>query len=202
MDVSGIARDIVRREGGFVDDPDDPGGATKHGVTVGTLRRLGLDLTGDGRVGVADVRAMTPERAAAIFVREYHDRPGIALLPEALRPSVFDFYVNAGSAAVRVLQELLTEMGEPLVVDGIIGPLTAGAAHRALARAPAHLADAYGIARREWYYALARRRPRLRKFARRRDGGKGGWILRAEEFVAERFRLTSAEHRERVAGWG
>ncbi|MGR3540204.1 MAG: holin-associated N-acetylmuramidase [Hasllibacter sp.] len=202
MDVESIAREIVRREGGFVDDPDDPGGATKHGVTIGTMRRLGLDLTGDGRVDVADVHAMTPARAAAVFVREYHDRPGIGRLPGALRPGVFDFYVNAGSAAVRVLQELLTEMGEPLVADGAIGPLTAGAAHRAAARAPDHLADAYGIARRDWYYRLADRRPRLRKFARRRDGGKGGWILRAEEFVAERFRLTAGEHRERVASWG
>ena len=202
MDVESIADEIVRREGGFVDDPDDPGGATKHGVTIGTMRRLGLDLTGDGRVSVADVRAMTPERAAAIFVREYHDRPGIGRLPDALRPGVFDFYVNAGSAAVRVLQELLTEMGEPLVADGVIGPLTAGAAHRMAVRAPDHLADAYGIARRDWYYRLADRRPRLRKFARRRDGGKGGWIVRAEEFVAQRFRLSAAEHRKRVAAWG
>ena len=202
MDVESIADEIVRREGGFVDDPDDPGGATKHGVTIGTMRRLGLDLTGDGRVDAADVRAMTPDRAARLFVREYHDRPGIGLLPAVLRPGVFDFYVNAGSAAVRVLQELLGEMGEPLVVDGVIGPLTAGAAHRAAAAAPDHLPDAYGIARRDWYYRLADRRPRLRKFARRRDGGKGGWILRAEEFVAERFRLSAAEHGRRVASWG
>lgn len=202
MDVIAIADQIVRREGGFVNDPDDPGGATKHGVTIHTMRRLGLDLTGDGRVDVGDVRAVTPGRARDVFVREYHDRPGIGRLPEALRPCAFDFYVNAGSAAVRVLQELLTEVGEPLVIDGIIGPLTAGAAHRAMARAPDHLADAYGIARREWYYALADRRPRLRKFARRRDGGKGGWIRRAEEFVAARFHLTAAEHARRTASWG
>ena len=39
-----IAKEIVAREGGFVDDPDDPGGATNWGVTIGTLRRLGIDL--------------------------------------------------------------------------------------------------------------------------------------------------------------
>jgi lysozyme family protein len=48
--VRDIAGDIVAREGGFVDDPDDPGGATKHGVTIHTMRRLGLDLDGDGDV--------------------------------------------------------------------------------------------------------------------------------------------------------
>jgi hypothetical protein len=46
--------------------------------------------------------------------------------------------------------------------------------------APAHIADAYGIARRSYYYRLADRRPASRKYARRRDGGKGGWIARAE----------------------
>ena len=45
-----MADEIVAREGGYVNDPDDPGGATNYGVTIHTMRRLGLDLTGDGRV--------------------------------------------------------------------------------------------------------------------------------------------------------
>jgi lysozyme family protein len=44
--VESIAAEIVRREGGFVNDPADPGGATNHGVTIHTMRRLGLDLNG------------------------------------------------------------------------------------------------------------------------------------------------------------
>ena len=39
--VRELAREIVAREGGFVNDPDDPGGATKYGVTIHTMRRLG-----------------------------------------------------------------------------------------------------------------------------------------------------------------
>ena len=57
--VRQIAEGIVAREGGFVDDPDDPGGATTHGVTIHTMRRLGIDLTGDGRVDTADVRRLS-----------------------------------------------------------------------------------------------------------------------------------------------
>ena len=60
--VESIAAEIVRREGGFVNDPDDPGGATNHGVTLATLRGLKADLTGDGRVDVADVKALTRRR--------------------------------------------------------------------------------------------------------------------------------------------
>ena len=37
-----IALEIIRREGGFVNDPSDPGGATKHGVTIHTLRAPGM----------------------------------------------------------------------------------------------------------------------------------------------------------------
>lgn len=199
--VKDIAREIVAREGGYVNDPADPGGATNHGVTLGTLRRLGLDLTGDGRVTEADVRRLSRAEAERIFVEHFFRRPRIADLPEVLQASVFDMYVNAGANAVKVLQRLLNEMGGDLVVDGVIGPMTVAAAHRAARRDAVLLADAYGIARRNYYYALADARPASRKYACRRDGGKGGWITRAEEFISPRFHLSEAEHRERTASW-
>lgn len=199
--VEELAHEIVAREGGFVDDPDDPGGATKHGITIHTLRRLGLDLTGDGRVDARDVARISVPQAVDIYVTQYHRRPGIAALPEVLQPSVFDMYVNAGPQAVRLLQRLLTDMGFPCDPDGVIGPATIRAAQLAYEAAPAHLADAYGIARRNFYYALADARPASRKYARRRDGGKGGWIARAEEFISPRFHLSDAEHQRRTAAW-
>ena len=66
--VQSLAEEIVAREGGFVNDPADPGGATNYGVTLGTLRRLGLDVTGDGQVTEADVRNLSREKAVEIFV--------------------------------------------------------------------------------------------------------------------------------------
>lgn len=199
--VSKIAADIVAREGGFLNDPDDPGGATNHGVTIGTLRRLGLDVTGDARIDVADVRRLTRAQAVEIYIEHYFRRPGLAALPDSLHASVFDMYVNAGNNAIKVLQRLLTDMGYPCDPDGAVGPQTIRAAQTAADAAPSHLADAYGIARRNYYYALADSRPASRKFARRRDGGKGGWIARAEEFIAPRYHLTEAQHRARVAKW-
>ncbi|MEL6169034.1 MAG: holin-associated N-acetylmuramidase [Pseudomonadota bacterium] len=199
--VSDIADEIIAREGGFVNDPDDPGGATKFGVTVHTMRRLGLDLDRDGDVDAADVHRLTRGRARAIFIRYYFHQPRIADLPEVLHATVFDMYVNAGPNAVKILQRLVTRMGYPATADGVIGPITIQAVERAAAAAPSHIADAYGIARRNYYYRLADRRPASRKFARRRDGGKGGWIRRAEEFIAPRYHLTEAAHRARVAAW-
>jgi lysozyme family protein len=199
--VQSIAAEIVRREGGYVNDPDDPGGATNLGVTIGTLRRLGLDLDGDGKVDEADLRRLSPEQAVDIYVRHYFVGPKLNLLPEPLQASVFDMQVNAGSNAVRLLQELLAAFGDPVTADGAVGPQTAQASHAAMERAPEHLVDAYGIARRNYYYRVADRRPASRKYARARDGGKGGWILRAEEFIAGRFHFTRAQHERRVAAW-
>lgn len=200
--VSEIAREIVAREGGYVNDPDDPGGATNYGVTIHTMRRLGLDLNGDGRVSAQDVRQLTRQQAEEIFINHYFRRPGIARLPEPLQASVFDMYVNAGANAVKILQRLLRQMGQQLDVDGAIGPHTVAATNAAYAAAPNHLVDAYGIARRNYYFRLADKRPASRKYARTRAGGKGGWIKRAEEFISARYHLTPAQFQERVAAWG
>jgi len=200
--VRDIADEILDREGGYVNDPDDPGGATNHGVTIHTMRRLGLDLDGDGAVTAEDVRRLSREQAREIFIKRYFRRPQIDRLPEALQASVFDMYVNAGAGAVRILQRLVGQMGHPVVVDGAIGPQTLAAVAKAAAQAPDHIADAYGIERRNYYYRLADARPASRKYARRRDGGKGGWILRAEAFLSPKYHLSDAEHRARVASWG
>ncbi|MCR8547351.1 holin-associated N-acetylmuramidase [Salipiger sp. P9] len=201
-EVRQIAEEIVAREGGYVNDPDDPGGATNYGVTIHTLRRLGLDLDGDGDVDARDVQRLSRVQAVEIFIQHYFARPRIAELPEVLHATVFDMYVNAGGNAVKILQRLLAEMGEPVTVDGAIGPQTIAAAARAYGKAPGHLADAYGIARRNYYFALADARPASRKYARTRAGGKGGWIRRAEEFISPHFHLSEAQFRARVASWG
>jgi lysozyme family protein len=199
--VQQLAQEIVAREGGWVHDPADPGGATNHGVTLATLRGLRLDLDDDGQVTEADLRRLSPAQAAQVFLRHYYLAPRIDKLPAVLQPSVFDMQVNAGSQAIRLLQKLLTEMGYPCAADGVLGPKSIAAARAAAQAAPDHIADAYGIARRNYYYALADARPASRRFARRRDGGKGGWITRAEEFVSPAYRLTDAQHRARTAAW-
>ncbi len=199
--IDQIAEGIVAREGGYVNDPDDPGGATNYGVTIHTMRRLGLDLNRDGTVTEQDVRVLTRQQAVAIFVDHYFNRPRIADLPEPLHATLFDMYVDAGANAVRILQRLLQDMRIQVTVDGVIGPQTITATQQGYAAATGHFVDAYGIARRNYYYALADNRPASRKYARRVDGGKGGWITRAEEFISPRYHLTDQQHRERTAGW-
>lgn len=200
--VKQIAQEIVAREGGFVNDPDDPGGATQYGVTQATLARLGLDLDRDGDVDVSDVRQLTRSQAVDIFIESYFYKAMLDRLPEVLQPSVFDMNVNAGSYGLRILQQVLSLFECAVTVDGVIGPKTQAAAHLAFRKAPHHLADAYAIARRNYYYALADKRPQSRKYARKRDGGKGGWITRAEHFMSPKYHFTANQHLERTRAWG
>ena len=199
--VNEIASAIVAREGGYVNDPADPGGATKYGVTIGTMKRLKIDVNRDGRVDEADVSALSRPQAETIFIEHYFRRPGIARLPASLHASVFDMYVNAGTNAVRILQRMVTKMGFPTQDDGAIGPKTVSAVAAAHAAAPRHISDAYGIERRNYYYALGDTRPASRKFARSRNGGKGGWITRAEEFIAPGYHFSAADHAKRTSRW-
>ncbi len=95
--VREIAQAIVGREGGYVNDPDDPGGgATNFGVTIHTMRGLGLDLDRDGDIDVRDVRLLRRDQAVDIFVQHYFHKPKLQQLPDALHATVFDMYVNAG----------------------------------------------------------------------------------------------------------
>lgn len=196
-----IAKTIVGREGGYVNDPDDPGGATKYGVTIRTMRGLGMDLDGDGRVTAADVKLLTRAQAEDIFLRHYFYGPRIHELPEEIQSTVFDMQVNAGGNAIKILQRLLSRMGFPCSVDGALGPQTIGAAREAHRKAGRALYNSYGAARRSYYMDLARRRPSSRKYAQRRNGGKGGWITRAEEFIDPEYHWTDAQFQQEVAKW-
>ena len=192
-DIEKITAEIVRREGGFVNDPDDPGGATKYGVTIHTLRAL------RGSATVADVKALT--EAVAIFKGQYFERPKINQLPAPLQASVYDMQVNAGANAIKILQRLTADFGVKLAVDGVLGPKSIGAIDRIHRKAGAQFVDAYGIARRNYYFRIGDRRAASRKYCVTRKGGKGGWITRAEEFIRARYHLNQEDFEKRIATW-
>jgi len=171
-DVRALAHEIVRSGCDFVNDPQDPGGATNHGVTIHTMRRLGLDLNKDGAITSADVRCLTRAQAVEVFITHDFVGPRIAHLPKSLQESVFDMYVNAGSNAVKILQRLIRNFGFDCAVNGVIGPLTIAAAARAFDAVPDHMNDAYAIERRNYDFRLADKRPTSRKYARTWQGAK------------------------------
>lgn len=205
ISVQDIATDIVAREGGYVNDPDDPGGPTKYGVTIHTMRRLGLDLDRNGVINSNDVKLLTVSQAVKIFVEQYFRKTGIWRLPEDLQATVFDMNVNAGGNSIKILQRLVNhiDLSTPAIAaDGALGPKTAAKVQRAYDRMGSDLIDAYGIERRNYYFRIADRRVGFRKYARTRAGGKGGWIKRAEEFISAKHHMTQSEFKARTARWG
>ena len=105
-------------EGGYSNNPADPGGETMWGVT----RRV---ATQEGYVG--DMRALPRDTAKAIYRKRYWEPLRADSLPDALKYSLFDAAVNSGvSQAVKWLQRAM-DVGD----DGVLGPLTLDAAQRA-----------------------------------------------------------------------
>ncbi|MEM8791603.1 MAG: glycoside hydrolase family 108 protein [Pseudomonadota bacterium] len=109
-------------EGGFVDHPRDPGGATNKGIIQRTYdayrTRQGLETR--------TVRLITDEEVQAIYRNQYWNTIRGDELPSGLDLAIYDFGVNSGpSRAVRFLQEILG-----VAADGIIGDITLGAIAR------------------------------------------------------------------------
>jgi len=109
---------ILAHEGGYVDHPSDPGGATNLGVTIGVLSEwLGRHAT------KAEVRALTKESVAPIYEKNYWQAAGCDKLPKGVDYLTFDIAVNSGvKRAKRFLQE-----AAGVVADGAIGPKTLAA---------------------------------------------------------------------------
>lgn len=102
---------LLGHEGGFVDHPSDPGGATNWGVTERVARANGYQ---------GDMRQLPVEFAKGIYKRMYWDAVRADDLPDRLRYSVFDAAVNSGPRqAIIWLQRAIGADG-----DGKIGPQT------------------------------------------------------------------------------
>ena len=107
---------LLRHEGGFSDHPDDPGGATRFGVTEAVAREVGYR---------GDMRELPLELAKRIYLERYWKPVRADELPPGVRYALFDAAVNSGPRqAVKWLQRAA---GVP--DDGVLGPKTLAAAH-------------------------------------------------------------------------
>jgi len=133
---------VLKSEGGFVNNPKDPGGMTNLGVTnVVWEEYLGHP------VGEADMRALTPEKVAPMYKRKYWDACKCDALPAGVDYLVFDFAVNAGvGRSAKILQRAL---GVP--EDGAIGPTTL---HNVSVMDRGELIARFSEAKEEFYKSL------------------------------------------------
>ncbi len=146
---------VLHHEGGYVNDPKDPGGETNFGVA----KRSHPDV---------DIKNLTKEGAIEIYKEVYWDRNKVESLSEDLRHIYFDMCVNQGRGrAVKILQKAANAKGANLKVDGGMGPMTIAAMNGVeLDRVRAY--------RVKYYADLVTRKPDLEKFY-------FGWFRRALE---------------------
>jgi len=134
---------VLKHEGGFVDHPKDPGGATNMGVTLGTYEQwMGRSVT------IAEMKALTADDVAPIYRKNYWDRVRGDDLPSGVDWSVFDWAVNSGpSRSAKALQKIVM-----VTRDGAIGPKTLYAVAN---QEPDKIIDAMHTARQRFYERLS-----------------------------------------------
>jgi lysozyme family protein len=113
---------LLQFEGGYVNNPNDPGGETNKGITMTTFSNtahplLGIDPTS------ANLQALTDAQAGIIYKSKYWNLMlGDQFPLQDLANIVCDFYVNAGTHATSLLQTVMNGLGANVVVDGSLGP--------------------------------------------------------------------------------
>lgn len=128
MSVDKLIDDVIAREGGYVNDPDDPGGETIYGITKATARRNGY---------AGAMRTMPMSSARSIYFTEYFTRPGfhnVQIFYPKVAEELFDTGVNMGVAvAAGFLQRALNALNNQgklypdIIVDNSVGPRTINA---------------------------------------------------------------------------
>jgi lysozyme family protein len=98
---------VIGHEGGYVNNPADPGGETNFGISKRSYP-------------MENIRGMTLERAKAIYQRDYWGPAGCDAVPDAVKFDLFDTAVNSGvTTAIRLLQN-----AAGVSADGVLGPVT------------------------------------------------------------------------------
>lgn len=117
MDFATALAHVLESEGGYVNHPRDPGGATNLGITQRTARAHGYR---------GSMRSLPMAVAAKIYRDAYWDQCRCDALPPALRLPVFDAAVNSGPVrSIRWLQEAVNQPATGVIQDSLITALAA-----------------------------------------------------------------------------
>lgn len=138
-------------EGGLVDNPNDPGGVTKYGLSQRTYPSL-------------DIRNLTVDQAKAIYLRDFWKFGGI--ISQAVANKIFDMYVNEEHEAIKIAQGILG-----LTQDGMYGPQTEQSVNNT---DPADFLTRYRAALEQHYRNIVAANPKESVFL-------NGWLQRAAQ---------------------
>jgi len=170
----------LKHEGGFVNDPVDPGGATNWGVSIRFLKGAGDgdgdgfldgDIDHDGDIDVDDIKNMTVEQARKIYRTHFWDKYDYDKIVDfTVAARLFDMTVNMGAIqAGKIIQRAANNCGQNLVVDGKVGKNTFAAINCV---DPDMLMAEIRNEHRDFYLRLIEQKPQFEKYRK-------GWLRRA-----------------------
>ena len=171
-DVNKLAPWILKWEGGFVNDPDDSGGATNKGVTIKTWKQVGYDKDGDGNIDVKDLKLLTVDDVIKVVLKpHYWDRwKADEIVSQSVANICVDWVWASGKPGITRVQKLLG-----VKQDGVVGPKTLAALN---SRSPLPLFGAIKQERIKFIDEICIKNPKNLKF-------KKGWLNRLNDLKYE-----------------
>jgi len=156
--------ETIGNEGGYVNDPADPGGETQWGIS----KRAYPDM---------NIVSLTIRDAKAIYFHDYWDKLNLENLNSYLiAAEIFDTAINTGRrTAIRIAQRALNYLGEDLTEDGLIGPVTLAALNKWTAKDERALFVCLNGFQFMHYYSITQKRAKSKRFAR-------GWTKRIQQY--------------------
>lgn len=114
-----LAPKILKWEGGYVNDPDDKGGATNMGITIATWKRVGYDKDGDHFIDAKDIKLLSKDDFIKVL-RLYWDRwRADEIINQSLANLLVDWVWGSGKWGIVIPQRVLK-----VKEDGIVGNQT------------------------------------------------------------------------------
>jgi lysozyme family protein len=158
-------RKTLEHEGGYVDHPDDPGGATNYGISLRWYRSVI-----DPNATVDDIKSLTIDDAKTLYRDHFWIDAYDRIFDERVAAKVFDMAVNMGkSQAHKLAQRAAQACGAKIEDDGILGSLSIAAINGIDAEV---MLASLRATQAGWYRALANARPQFESFI-------NGWLRRA-----------------------